>query len=119
MVLFLAGGAPIVLWAGMTVIEALMFFQLRWAKLGGSFRDAAVINLVSAVVLALFGQLLAVITNPFVLLGTACVISILVEGFILLLLRKRTSSQSYLAALVSNVTSYIFVMAYVLTFLLG
>lgn len=119
MVLLLAGGAPIVLWAGMTVIEALMFFQLRWAKLGGSFRDAAIINLGSAVVLALLWQLLAAITNIFLLVAAACVISILVEGFILILLRKRTSSQSYLAALVGNVTSYIFVLAYVLTFLLG
>jgi hypothetical protein len=119
MVLLLAGGAPIVLWAGMTVIEALMFFQLRWAKLAGSFRDAAVINLGSAVVLALLWQLLSALTNIFILVGVACVISILVEGFVLLLLRKRTGAQSYLAALVSNVTSYIFVLAYVLTFLLG
>jgi hypothetical protein len=119
MVFFLAGGAPIVLWAGMTVIEALMFFQLRWAKLGGSFRDALAVNLGSAVVLVLLWQLLSMMTNIFLLLGAACVISIIVEGFILILLRKRTSSQSYLAALVSNVTSYIFVLAYVLTFLIG
>lgn len=105
--LFLAGGAPIVLWAGMFVIEALMFFQLRWAKLPGSFRDAAIINLVSAIVLALLSQLLLQITNIFLLVGAACLISILVEGFVLILLRKRTAPASYLAAVVGNATSYI------------
>jgi len=100
------------------VIEALILFQTKWESLAGSLRDAAIINLASAVLLALFGQLLSQIPNPLLLVAAAWLISILAEGFVLMLLRRRPAAGCYLAALLINTASYIFVLLYVLSFLL-
>jgi hypothetical protein len=115
--LLLAGTFPFVFLAVSIIIDALMLFQLKWAKLRGAFRDSAVANLVSAAVIALLSQLLFQVENIFLALLLLLGVAWLVEGFALMLLRKRTASQSYLAALVANFSSFIFAYAYVFTFL--
>ncbi len=116
--ILLAGTFPFVFLVVSIIIDALMLFQLKWAKLRGAFRDSAVANLVSFIVMALLSQLIFQVENVFlallVLLGVAWV----VEGFVLMLLRKRSASASYLAALVANFTAFIFAYAYVFTFIL-
>jgi uncharacterized membrane protein len=107
--LLLAGTFPLVFLIVSIIIDALMLFQLKWAKLRGAFRDSAAANLVSAAVIALLAQLLLQVENVF--------LAWLVEGFVLMLLRKRSASQSYLAALVANFSAFIFAYAYVFTFL--
>ncbi len=116
--ILLAGTFPLVFLVVSIVIDALMLFQLKWAKLQGSFRDAAVANLASAVVLALLVQLVMATGNVFLALLTALLISWVVEGFVLMLLRKRKAAASYLVALVANFSSFIFAYAYVFTFIL-
>lgn len=117
--LFLLGAFPIVFLIVATVIEALIMFQFRWDKLPGSFRDATVANLVSAVVTVLVWQLISAIQSPFLALAAACAIAVLVEGFVLMLLRRRPAPACYLVALSMNVTSYIFALLYLLTFFLS
>lgn len=112
------GTFPLVFLAVSIVIDALMLFQLKWAQLQGSFRDSAVANLVSAVVTALLIQLILAAGNVFLALLAALLVAWIVEGFVLMLLRKRTASASYLAALVANFSAFIFAYAYVFTFLL-
>jgi hypothetical protein len=77
-----------------------------------------VANLVSAAVIALLSQLLFQVQNVFLALLLLLGVAWLVEGFALMLLRKRTASQSYLAALVANFSAFIFAYAYVFTFLI-
>lgn len=116
--LLLAGTFPLVFLLVSIVIDALMLFQLKWAKLQGSFRDSAVANLVSVVVMALLVQLIFQIENVFLALLALLAVAWAVEGFVLMLLRKRNASSAYLAALVANFTAFIFAYAYVFTFLL-
>ncbi len=116
--LLLAGTFPLVFLIVSIIIDALMLFQLKWADLRGAFRDSAVTNLVSALVIALLSQLLFQVENIFLALLLLLGVAWLVEGFVLMLLRKRTASRSYLAALVANFSSFIFAYAYVFTFLL-
>lgn len=116
--LLLAGTFPLVFLVVSTIIDALMLFQLKWADLKGSFRDAAVANVTSWLVLALLSQLIFQLENVFLALLAVLGVAWLVEGFVLMLLRKRTASAAYLAALVANFTAIIFAYAYVFTFLL-
>jgi hypothetical protein len=115
--LLLAGTFPLVFLIVSIIIDALMLFQLKWAKLQGAFRDSAAANLVSAAVIALLAQLLLQVENVFLALLLMLLVAWLVEGFVLMLLRKRSASQSYLAALVANFSAFIFAYAYVFTFL--
>jgi hypothetical protein len=112
------GTFPFVFLAVSIVIDALMLFQLKWARLQGAFRDSAVANLASAVVMAMLSQLVLQITNVFLALLGFLAVAWVVEGFVLMLLRKRTASAAYLAALIANFTAFIFAYAYVFTFLL-
>jgi hypothetical protein len=116
--ILIAGTFPLVFTAVSVVIDALMLFQLKWAPLGGAFRDSAVANLVSLVVMALLIQLILAPGNVFLSVLVALAISWAVEGFVLMLLRRRRASASYLAALAANFTAFIFAYTYVLTFLL-
>lgn len=116
--ILIEGTFPLVFLAVSVLIEALMLFQLKWAKLPGAFRDSAVANLVSAVVIALLIQLILGVGNVFLSLVAILLVAWAVEGFVLMLLRKRPPAASYLAALVVNFTSVIFAYAYVFTFLL-
>ena len=100
------------------VIEALILYQTKWATLGGSFRDAAAINAVSALLLVLLGQLLNQLPSVLLLVAAGWLISIVAEGFVLMLLRRRPAARSYLASLIINTSSSIFVLLYVLSFLL-
>lgn len=100
------------------VIEALILYQTKWADLVGSFRDAAAINAASAVLLLLLSQLILQISNVMLVVAAGWLISIVAEGFVLMLLRRRQAARSYLASLIINTASYIFVLLYVLSFLL-
>ncbi len=116
--ILVAGTFPLVFLVVSVIIDALMLFQIKWNDLKGTFRDAAVANLASFVVLALLSQLVLSLPSVFLALLAALVIAWVVEGFVLMLLRKRTASASYLAALVANFTSFIFAYAYIFTFML-
>lgn len=116
--LLLAGTFPLVFVVVSIVIDALMLFQLKWAKLQGSFRDSAVANIVSTIVMALLAQLIFQIENVFLVLLALLGVAWVVEGFVLMLLRKRSPSGAYLAALLANFTAFIFAYAYVFTFLM-
>lgn len=116
--ILIAGTFPFVFLVVSVVIDALMLFQLKWAKLRGAFRDSAVANLVSAVVLALLAQLILAAGNVFLSLLAALAVAWVVEGFVLMLLRRRPAAASYLAALVANFSAFIFAYAYVFTFVL-
>jgi hypothetical protein len=111
------GTFPLVFLVVSIVIDALMLFQLKWAKLQGAFRDSAVANVVSFVVIVLLSQLIFQIENVFLALLALLAVAWVVEGFALMLLRKRTASASYLVALLANFTAFIFAFAYVATFL--
>lgn len=111
-----SGTFPLVFFAVSIVIDALMLFQLKWSKLGGSFRDSAVANVVSAVITVLLAPLIFQIENVFLALLALLGVAWVVEGFVLMLLRKRSASASYLVALAANFSAFIFAYAYVFTF---
>ncbi|MFV9506381.1 MAG: hypothetical protein AB4911_17660 [Oscillochloridaceae bacterium umkhey_bin13] len=116
--ILVAGTFPFVFILVSIIIDALMLFQLKWANLQGSFRDSAIANLISAVVIALVSPLILSVGNVFLALLVAFLVAWVADGFALILLRRRTASASYLAALVINFTSFIFAYAYVFTFIL-
>lgn len=116
--LLAAGTFPYIFLLVSIIIDALMLFQVKWSRLAGCFRDSALINLASALVIALVSPLILNIPNIFLALLALMIIAWIVEGFVLVLLRRRTFSQSYLAALAANFTSFVFAYVYVLTFAL-
>jgi hypothetical protein len=112
------GTFPLVFLVVSIIIDGLMLFQLKWSKLRGSFRDSAVANLISGLVIVLLSQLIFQIENVFLALLAVLAVAWIVEGFVLMLLRQRAPSSAYLVALVTNFTAFIFAYAYVFTFLL-
>lgn len=112
--LLAAGTFPYVFLVVSIIIDALILFQMKWTRLPGCFRDSAVANLGSAVVIALVSLLILSIPNIFLALLATLVVAWIVEGFVLVLLRRRTFSQSYLVALAANFSAFIFAYVYVL-----
>jgi hypothetical protein len=90
------------------LVEAVVLWLLKWGGLWQALRDAFLMNVVSALVgfvLNLFaGDWDAI--SPLVPLLVAWLLSVLVEGAVLMLLRRHPPRLTWLAAVAANVASY-------------
>jgi hypothetical protein len=100
-----AGGLLVLLIA---LVEAVVLWLLKWGGFWQALRDAFLMNVVSALaglVLNFFaGDWDAI--SPLVPLLVAWLLSVLVEGAVLLLLRRHPPRLTWLAAVAANVASY-------------
>ncbi|OAN45026.1 hypothetical protein A6A03_02405 [Chloroflexus islandicus] len=101
----------------MLLIEWQAMVQIKWQPLFRALGDVAVASIVSSVVIVLLGQLLLALENPLFVIVGAFVVAVLVEGFVLMLIRKRKAAPSYMAALIANAVSFIFLLIFYLSFL--
>lgn len=115
--LLLVGYFPLIFLVVAILMEATVFFQLKWESFKQSLRDAALANLASALVILLLSQLLLGLGNVFATLLGAMVVSVLVEGFVLFMLRQRSLKVSYRAALLGNAAAFLFAYFYMFSFL--
>ena len=110
------------------LIESLVFWRLKWGSFGRSLADSALINVASTfcgLVLFIVFTLTAFQCIRFPVdaeghLGTECswlvppllglvalwALTVAIEGGVLLLLKRHTSRQTWIAALAGNVASY-------------
>lgn len=115
----LGGGIALGLLAGVIVIEALILLRFSWAKLKICFRDSLIVNIVSAILLLLLSQLFLQIPNVLLQVAAAYLLAIVAEGFVLILITRRTAARCYLASLVINTAGFIFLLVYILSFALA
>jgi hypothetical protein len=117
--------AGVVLVFIIALVEAVVLRLLRWAGFWRSLLDSFVMNLVSTLVglvLNAFaadfyqscgyspdrgGRFCDWLVSPRSLLALAWLLSVLVEGGVLLLLRRHSARQTWLAALAANIASYV------------
>jgi hypothetical protein len=102
----------IVLFLGIPLIEALVYMALKWGNFKRSFKDAFLVNLITTLVG--FGLLAVqpylpnrnVLSRPDSFLVVAFILSILIEGAVLLRLRRHSTGHTGLVAIAANVVSY-------------
>ena len=99
-------------------IEALVLIRVKWQEQRlPAFADAALANAVSFAATAALGPLLLRIGNDIAILIAAMTLAILIEGFVLMVRRRRSAAAGYMAALVTNVASFVFILVYALSLL--
>ncbi|MCS6886712.1 hypothetical protein [Chloroflexus sp.] len=101
----------------MLLIEWQAMVQIKWQPLFRALGDVVVASLVSSVVIVLLSRLLLALENPLFVIVAAFAVAVAVEGFVLMLIRKRKAAASYMAALVANAVSFIFLLIFYLSFL--
>jgi hypothetical protein len=101
----------------LVVIEALVMGRIGWQQGRAAFADAALANVISFGVTILFGPLLLQIGNDVLLLLAALFLAVPIEGAVLMMRRRRPAAAAFLAALVTNVASFVFVIVYALSLL--
>lgn len=116
--ILIVGAFPFIFVLVSIIIEALMLFQLKWTNLKDSFRDSVLANLASTIVIALLSPLILGVGNVFLALLVALSVASLVEGLVFLGLRRRPAVPSFRAALLANLSSFVFAYSYVFTFIL-
>ncbi|RRR69964.1 MAG: hypothetical protein EI684_14235 [Candidatus Viridilinea halotolerans] len=114
--ILLIGYFPFIFTVIAIVIEGVIFFQMKWAGLKGAMRDAVIANLAALVVVALLSQLILGFGHVFASLLAALIVSIIVEGFVLFMLRQRSLKASYRVALIGNAAAFLFAYMYVASF---
>lgn len=102
-------GALIVVLPAIILVEAIVLRLLRWGTLWKSLLDAFLMNLASSVVGACvfsLGFLALTAEALWTSLLVSGVLSVLIEGGVLMLLKRHPARQTWTAALVTNVVTY-------------
>jgi hypothetical protein len=99
-----AGVDVLVLVIPVLLVEAALLFFLKWGSLRDSFLASLAMNFISTVV-----GFLLIGLNPGLWqdLLVGLVLSVALEGGVMLLFRKASPRQTWLAALVANLVSYL------------
>lgn len=102
-------GAAIVLTLIISVVESIVMFLLKWDKFGRCLWASLLMNVTSTIfggvliALGLFG-------GSFIWLAAAFVLSVLIEGGVLILMKRGAVRQNWIASLVANLVSYLFII---------
>lgn len=115
-VFVLAGGmAALVLLAAVVIIETPVLILMRWQPFLASLRDAVIVNVASAAVGLVMVQTLFYF-DPITMVVISWLLSIIVEGGVLMLLRQESAQRSFLASLAMNTASYVVLALLILVF---
>ena len=102
-------GALIALTLFISFAESIVMFLLKWDKYGRSLLASLLMNVTSTI----FGGILVAIGalySSFIWLAVAFVLSVLIEGGILLLVKRGAARQNWIASLLSNIVSYVLII---------
>lgn len=100
----------IVVLAIIIVIEAAVLRLMKWRGVGLCLLDSTLMNLASAVV----GLLIAGARLGWLGLLVAFALSVVIEGAVLLLLKRHPARRTWLASLAANAASYAVLLAIVI-----
>jgi hypothetical protein len=111
------------------LVEAVVLWRLRWGSFGRSLRDSLIANVGSALVGLLLsnfasnwwqvcgydpargGRWCEQLVSPLMLLVWAWLLSVLIEGALLMLLTNHSRRKTWTAALAINLASYVLIGA--------
>lgn len=102
-------GAAIVLTLIISVVESIVMLLLRWDKFGRCLWASLLMNVTSTIfggvliALGLFG-------NSYFWLAAAFVLSVLIEAGVLMLMKRGAARQNWIASLIANLVSYLFIL---------
>jgi hypothetical protein len=102
-------GALIVLTFVISVVEAIVMLFLKWDKFGRSLWASLLMNVTSTI----FGGVLValgLLSGSYIWLAVAFVLSVLIEGGVLMLMKRGAARQNWIASLIANVASYLFII---------
>lgn len=102
-------GALIILTLIISVVESLVMLLLKWDKFGRSLWASLLMNVTSTI----FGGVLialGLLGGSYIWLAAAFVLSVLVEGCVLMLIKRGAARQNWIVSLIANLVSYLFII---------
>jgi hypothetical protein len=107
--LLLAGGLFFAVFSiGTLVIESLALWLLKWGSFGRSLLASFLMNLASTIVGFILLAFSFYVGNFYTLFLVEFLLSVLIEGGVLMLLKRDAARQNWSASFVANVASYVF-----------
>lgn len=104
-----AGGALIALTLIIAFLESIVMFLLKWDKFGRCLWVSFLMNVISTI----FGGVLVVsdvLLDTYIALAVTFVLSVLIEGGVMLLMKRGAARQNWIASLFANLVSYLFII---------
>ena len=102
-------GALIVLTLIISVVESLVMLLLKWDKFGRSLWASLLMNVTSMI----FGGILIALGlfgGSHIWLAVAFTLSVLIEGGVLMLMKRGAARQNWIVSLIANLVSYLFII---------
>ncbi len=105
-------GALIVLTLVISIVESIVMLVIKWGRFGRSLWASLLMNVTSTI---FGGALTAVIAvsslgDTYIWLAAAFVLSVLIEGGVLMLMKRGAARQNWIASLIANLVSYLFII---------
>lgn len=102
-------GALIILILIISVLESIVMLLLKWDKFGRSLWASLLMNVTSTI---FGGALIALglLGGSYIWLAVAFVLSILIEGGVLMLMKRGAARQNWIVSLIANLVSYLFII---------
>ena len=110
-------GAAILFWLVFVVVEIAVLQFLNWGNFQQCLRASFWANLASGLVIGIAFTMIPRFGLPGLIIG--CLISIVIEGFILNQLKKNAKSLNWIAAILANLISFIILVLPVFLFSRG
>ena len=89
------------------VIEAVVLWLLKWGTFGRSLLSSFLMNLASTIVgILAIGLSVTGLSNNFLGFVIALLLSVLIEGGVLMLMKRGATRENWRAASIANVVSY-------------
>ena len=99
------------------VLEAVVLWLLKWDAFGRSLLSSFLMNLASTIFgILLIGLSLIGLLNDFLGFVIAFVLSVLIEGGVLMLMKRNATRENWRVAIIANVISYSLLGIFLLAF---
>lgn len=102
-------GSLIILTLIISIAEAIALLLLKWDRFGRSLWASLLMNVTSTI----FGGVLIVmglLGSTYIWLAVAFALSVLIEGGVLMLMKRGSARQNWIASLVANAASYLLII---------
>jgi hypothetical protein len=96
-----------VLTALIVALETLVMFLLKWGAFWRCLLASFVMNLATTLV---GGGLMFLVSNIYLALAVGFLLSVLIEGGVLMLFNREAARRNWVAALAANAASYLFLL---------
>jgi len=106
------GGVLLLLTLVISIVESIVMLLLKWNKFSRSFWASLLMNVTSTIIGMFWVFAMGFLSdlNIWLIFAVSFLLSVLIEGGILMLMKRGATWQNWIVSLIANLVSYLFII---------